>query len=182
GTFDPDGPAIPLPPIDGRFDAVVTQTGPSTSLLSEAFVVPTNISAATLSWTDRIQNFAGVFSDLNQEWSVAILNAAGNTLRHVYSTNPGDPLMQLGPNHRSVDLTSFLQGLAGQTVQLSFQVQDNLFFLNVSLDDVSLLITSPAPLAIPPVTVNNVPPTVAALALNATSINEGDEVTLNGSF
>src|SRR5262249_54462540 len=46
GTFDPEGPATPLAPINGRFDAVASQIGPGQNLLSEAFVVPTNISSA----------------------------------------------------------------------------------------------------------------------------------------
>src|SRR5262249_31194109 len=53
GTFDPEGPATPLAPIAGSFDAVFSQTGGSTGLLSEAFVVPTNVVSATLSWSDR---------------------------------------------------------------------------------------------------------------------------------
>src|SRR5262249_4908263 len=166
----------PLAPIAGSFDAVFTQTGASTGLLSEAFVVPANITSATLSWADRIQNFASVFSDPNQEWRVRILDAAGNPLQEVYSTNPGDPLVQLGPNRRSFDLTSLLRGLTGQSVRLSFELQDNLFFFNATLDDVSLrVVTGPA------LTVRNVAPAVSNVQITS-PINENGVATLSGTI
>jgi extracellular elastinolytic metalloproteinase len=181
GTFV-QGLGGPEAPIDGRFDAVFYENGASTGLVSQPFVVPADITTATLSWADRVRNFAGDYSVPNQQWRVRVLDAAGNVLQEVFSTKPGDPLDQPGPNLRSADLTSLLQGLAGQTVRLSFEVADNLFFFNVSLDDVSLVVTSLGQTAVPPVTVNNVAPTVGALVLSSPSINEGDVVTLDGSF
>lgn len=71
-----------------------------------------------------------------------VQNTSGGLIQEVFSTNPGDPLQQIGPNHRSFDLTSLFQSLAGQTVQISFQQQDNQGYFNVSLDDVSLLVTT----------------------------------------
>ncbi len=124
GTFDPPGPGTILPPVSGNFDAVSFQGGAGLHLLSENVIVPEDISSATLSWSDRIRNHSSSFSDPNQEWRVLVQNTSGGLIQEVFSTNPGDPLQQIGPNHRSFDLTSLFQSLAGQTVQISFQQQD----------------------------------------------------------
>lgn len=146
GTFNPPGPGVPLAPISGSFDAMSQQTGPGQNLLmSQLFVVPTGITSAILSWSDRIRNFASVFSDPNQEFRVLIEDSVGALIQEVFSTNPGDPLQQVGPNLRSFDLTSLFQPLQGQTVQLSFEQQDNLFFFNATVDDVSLVAVVPEP-------------------------------------
>ena len=141
-----DGPATALAPISGSFDAVSSQTGPGlNTLIQQSFMMSSGITSATLSWSDRIQNFGGVFSDPNQEFRVLLEDMQGNLIQEIFSTSPGDPLIQLGPNFRSFDITSLAQGLAGQQVQLSFEQQDNLNFFNVSLDDVSLLVEAPEP-------------------------------------
>ena len=70
---------------------------------------------------------------------------SGGFLHEVFSTNPGDPLQQVGPNNRFFDISAFALANAGQTVNLSFEQQDNLFFFNATLDNVSLLATVPEP-------------------------------------
>jgi hypothetical protein len=105
--------------------------------------VPNNIFSARLTWNDRVRNHAGVFSDPNQEWRVLILDTLViNPPIEVFSTNPGDTLLQVGPNSRSFDVTAILQGYAGQTVDVSFEQQDSLFFFNATLDDVVLLVAT----------------------------------------
>lgn len=183
GTFDPEGPGTPLAPISGTFDAVAAQGGPSTQILSEPITVPANVTAATLSWSDRIRNYANTFSDPNQEWRVLLRGATGNVIQEIYSTKPGDAPQQLGPNHRSFDLTAVLKSLSGQTIHLSFEVQDNLFYFNTTLDNVSLLVTTPPAVPapqLPVVTVNNVPP--SDVVLNDGTVDENGTFTLTGSF
>src|SRR5262245_38601045 len=141
GTFVPPGPGGALPPISGAFDAVTSQGGPGFHALQQPFTVPSGVFSASLTWNDRIRNFAGVFSDPNQEWRVVIRDTRGALLHEVYSTTPGDPFLQVGPNSRSGDLTATLQALAGQTVVVSFEEQDNLFFFNATVDDVKLLVS-----------------------------------------
>ncbi len=178
GSLDPPGPAAPLAPISGNFDAVSTQSGSSLAMLSDVFVVPDNVTSAVLSWSDRIQNFASQgFVDPGQEWRVLVFGVTGNPIQEVFSTNPGDPDLQLGPNHRSFDLTSLFQSLAGRSIQLSFEQQSQFYFMNASLDDVSLEITTDLS-----VTVNNVAPSLTGLALDQTSIDENGTVTLTGTF
>ncbi len=94
-------------------------------------------------------------------------------IQEVFSTDPGDPLTQLGPNNRSFDLTTLFQSLAGQTVQISFEQQSQVFFMNVNLDNVSLQID-----ASPSVLVKNVAP---SLVLDPVAmINENEAATLTG--
>ncbi|QDU49638.1 PKD domain-containing protein [Gimesia panareensis] len=142
GSFDPPGPGTPLPPISGSFDAVSYPGGPGMHLLSENIIIPENITAATLSWSDRIRNYSSTFNDPNQEWRVQVQDTAGNLIQEVFSTNPGDPLQQIGPNHRSFDLTPLFQLLEGQSIRISFELEANQYFFNTTLDDVSLLVTT----------------------------------------
>ena len=177
GTLDPPGPGLPTAPISGSFDVVSTQSGSGVALLSESFVVPSGLTSAVLSWSDRIQNFANRFDDPLQEWRVLVLDNSGNLIQEVFSTAPGDPLTQMGPNPRSFDLTSLFQSLAGQEIAVSFEQQSQFFFMNVSLDDVSLSISSNLE-----VTVNNVAPDIDSVSLDTTVIDEDESVTVTGSF
>jgi len=144
GTFSPPGPGGTNPPISGSFDAVTAQSGAGTHILSDQFTVPSNIVAAQISWKDRIFNFAGIFSDPNQEARVQLLNSTGNTtsISQIFSTNPGDPLIQVGPNTRSFDITTLLQSLEGQSIRLNIEQADNLLFFNYYVDDVSILVST----------------------------------------
>ena len=135
------GPTGVIPPISGSFDAVSEQSGPSLNMLSEPFVVPFGVQSANVNWNDRIFNHAGVFSDPNQEVRVEIRDSTGTTvLATIFDTNPGDTAIQPGPNARSFDITTIMQSLEGQTVRLCFTEEDNLFFFNYFVDDVSLTI------------------------------------------
>ncbi len=139
GTFNPRGPDGTDPAISGLFDAVTDSPGLST--LSQSFVVPDNVLAARLSWEDRISSqFA--FMDPNQEFRVELLDVLGNVITVLYSTNPGDPINQPGPNLHSIDLTSLLQVREGQTLVLQFSMQNSTPNFNVTVDNVSLLVKS----------------------------------------
>jgi hypothetical protein len=144
GAFVPPGPMPQaFPPLSGAYDAVCFQVGAGTKrLTSSPIVVPDNVSAASLSWLDSIRNFdfLGRFEDPGQEFRVLLLDADFSLIGEIDSTNPGDAPFQFGPNARQFDITAVLQALVGQTVYLRFEVQDNLFFFNVSIDDVSLLV------------------------------------------
>jgi len=141
GTFDPPGPGIPRAVITGNFDAVTSQGGPSVNMLNEPFTVPFGITQADVSWNDRILNHASIFSDPNQEVRFEIRDSSGaNVLHTIFTTDPGDPLQQVGPNARAFDITAAMQALEGQDVRLCITQQDNLFFFNLHVDDVSLTI------------------------------------------
>lgn len=149
GTFLPPGTggSAALPPISGSFDIVTFQTGPGLHQLSQGFTVPGGIANAVLSWSDRIRNFASVgFSHPNQEFRVELLDSASNVISQVFTTNPGDPTQQVGPNNRSFDLTTLLQSLGGQAISIRFTEQDNQGFFNLTLDNISLKVTINGPL------------------------------------
>ncbi|MDH3677993.1 MAG: hypothetical protein OEQ12_06810 [Nitrosopumilus sp.] len=139
GTLDPQGPGISIAPISDNFDAISIQDATSSAMLSKPFTVPTGIISANVSWNDRIRNFADIFEDPTQEVRVEIRNSNGTeVLATIWSTDAGDPLNQEGPNSRSFDITSTLHGLEGQEVRLCFSQETGIFFLNYSVDNVSL--------------------------------------------
>jgi hypothetical protein len=140
GTFDPPGSSGALAPISGTYDAMTSQGGPALNMFRQTILVPEGIFAAKLAWDDRVRNTVNVFSDPNQEWRVLIRDLSGTLLQEVYSTNPGDPNPQIGPNSRSGDLTGIFQANAGQMVIVSFEQQDDQGFFNANLDNVTLLI------------------------------------------
>jgi hypothetical protein len=132
GTFDPSSPDGPLPPYDGNFSALSDQTGPGTHILYQEVILPAS-GNPTLRWVDQIRNHGGVFEDPNQEYRVEIRDTDNNVLVTIFSTNPGDPLLQ-DWTPRSADLST----LGGQTVRIAFIEQDNLGYFNVHIDDVRM--------------------------------------------
>jgi len=150
---DSNGKGNPLSPISGSYDVVSYQPSgwvpacphpahPGTHVLSQAIKVPTNIASATLSWSDRIRNHAGWLGDPSQEWRVLIRDTAGNLIQEVFSTDPGDETLQIGPNNRSFNVTSLLQSLEGPQIRVSFEQQDSWSFFNATLDNASLQVTT----------------------------------------
>jgi len=148
GLFDPNGPSVRIAPISGNFDAVNFQTTSGEQILKQSFTVPTNIITAQLTWDDRIRSHT-FLTDPRQEARVQIRDSAGTTvLATVFSTNAGDPSIQIGPNARSFDITSILQTLEGQTVTLVFDNEIQIFFMNWNIDNVSLLIENAIPVEV----------------------------------
>ncbi len=139
GGFDRSGPGGPLPPIDGRFDVVTSQNGPAIQLLSASITIPAGVTSAVLRWSDRVRNYSG-FSDPTQEWRVLLKSPGGATIDELFSTDPGEPVQQVGPNQRAFDLTERFQMLGGSPVVVSFEQQGQLFYFNTTLDDVSLVV------------------------------------------
>ncbi len=131
-----------LPVISGNYDVVSDQYGPGTHLLTQPITVPPNITFAELNFKDRIRNRASEFSDPNQEYRVMLRDSLLNPLIELFSTKPGDALFQPGPNVRSFDLQSVMIGLEDEPIVISFEEEDNLFFFNVNVDDISLRICS----------------------------------------
>jgi hypothetical protein len=138
GTFDPPGNGGPVLPYAGNCSALTWQTGPGVHTLWQQVTVPDWGPTAYLSWADSIQNWAGVFSEHNQEFRVQILDAGGGLLEEVFSTSPGDPPIN-GWTLRVVDISAYI----GQTIRIAFTEQDNLYFFNVHLDNVAITMEPP---------------------------------------
>lgn len=151
GTLDSPSPTGPTTPIAGSFDIVSVQEDVTHPMLSQPFVVPTDICSASVSWMDRIFNYPpedgnGVVIEEYvpgiQEARVQILDSSGTVvLGTVFSTNPGDPDFQPGPNPRIFDITALMQSLQGQSVRLAFNQNVTIFYFDWFVDNVSLSTT-----------------------------------------
>ncbi|TWT98233.1 hypothetical protein Pla52n_47430 [Stieleria varia] len=138
GTVDTLAADDPYSPISGSSDVVLRDTGPNTRRLYQDILVPAGIAEATLSWSDRIINNANQFVDPQQGFRVFLEDSTGRLLDEVFSTQPGDPVEQLGPNSRGFDVTKTLQQHEGESLRLTFYVQNELLALQVWLDDIEL--------------------------------------------
>jgi len=154
GTIPPPGLVGTIPPISGDFDAMtITPTPPAdpafpnANRLSQTFNVPVEfIASANLSWSDRIINSGDDFIKGLQEFRVDILDGTSAIVQEIFSTAPGDPLLESDPNARSFNVTDLLRGFAGQTLELSFFELDSVGPLLVAVDNISLQIqTTPVP-------------------------------------
>ena len=133
----------PYDPISGDYDAIsdVSVYGLLVpySIAQQNVTLPSNITSATLSWSDRIRNYAEYFNNdgIGQQFGVAFGLIEDSEV--VFLTLPGDDLMQVEPpNLRSVDVTEIAQSLEGQEVVISFGVAANDGPLFVTVDDISL--------------------------------------------
>ncbi len=149
GAQPPPGPVpVPFAPLSGNYDAICFQVGPAVKrLTSNPIPLPDDVSSATLSWVDSIRNFdfQGRYADPGQEFRVQLLDSAGGLIVELFSTDPGDPPAQIGPNFREYDVSLHLAPYAGDSVYLRFELQDELFFFNVNVDDVSLQVGATPP-------------------------------------
>ena len=165
GTGSPVN-SFPVPPPPGGINAAMTgANGPGTRLLYQDFVVPLTLGVATLSFDLYIQNAATAFFSpntldfatpaLNQQFRVDILTtsanpfsvAVGDVLAAVYQTQPGNPLVS-GYNRITVDLSSLLAAHQGETLRLRFAQADNVNFLTVGVDNVSLVVPEPGTISL----------------------------------
>lgn len=141
GTVNPlFGPHGPIGPISGSFDALALGNSPSWETLSQSVSIPADIASATISWDDIVRNACSVFMEPRQAFRVLIEDASGGLIAEVWSTNPGDPAYQMGPNSRAIDVTALAQSIEGQTVVLSIEVEQRCYNLNVNVDNVSFLV------------------------------------------
>jgi hypothetical protein len=151
---------VPAPP-EGSFAAMSDALGPGSHVLYQDFIVPANLPGAVVSFSLYINNaapdffapphldFAGTDPDpllrLNQQVRVDLVDpaadvfsvAVGDVLQNLFQTLPGDALVS-GYNSYSVDVSTLLQTLQGQTVRLRFAEVDNVFTLNLGVDAVEV--------------------------------------------
>jgi hypothetical protein len=140
GTFDPNSPDGPLPPLAGNFSTITDQTGPGSHVIYQDITIPAGTISAILSWSDRLRNFAGTFANTAplQRFKVEIRATNNTPLALIFSTEPGDaPFSNVAK--RRADITSF----RGQRVRVTFTADQNLAPFNVHLDNISVLVKSP---------------------------------------
>jgi hypothetical protein len=151
GTVNPlYGAHTPLGPIAGSYDALsLGHQGRSSERLWQPISMPYGIVDATISWSDIIRSGIddprGAFNEgppgsSAQEFRVIFTDNLGALLGEVWSTDPGDPQHQPGPNARSFDITALAQSLAGRTVFLGFEQEQCCWHFNTNVDDISFLV------------------------------------------
>ncbi len=139
GTFDPRSPDGPTPAFAGNFSALSRQQNAGLRSIYQDVVIPAGATFATLSWTDRIRNHGTAFGP-EQSFKVTARDLISGATSLLFDTTNNLPLLNDWTN-RVVDITS----LRGRTLRLAFLVQDELGFLNVHLDNISLFVGSPLP-------------------------------------
>jgi hypothetical protein len=148
---------VTVPPSPEGLAAAMSDSlgGPGSHLLYQDFVVPTGVATATLSFQLLVRSDAEFVNpghldfatpDLNQQVRVDLLSATGDpfsttVLQTLFQTQPGDPLVS-GYTLYQFDVAALLQGNGGQTLRLRFAEADNVFFLNLGVDAVSLSINA----------------------------------------
>ena len=135
GDVNPDGPDSPGPAYEGDFSALLAQDAPGKHRMWQEVTLPSEGISATLSWVDTIHNHGPEFFNPSQQYRVEIQNSLGEMLEIAYTTTSQDPLFSDWTAH-TFDLTQY----RGQTVRIAFVEQDELGFINVGIDNVSLLL------------------------------------------
>ncbi|MCX6927617.1 MAG: Ig-like domain-containing protein, partial [Verrucomicrobia bacterium] len=138
-TYDPTGPEGPQSALGGSRYAISQQYGNGRHTLWQEVALPTNTWPIILSWAQRVHNYAPRF-DTNQQLRVELRDPDNAVLLTLFTNQPAGPLFTDWTNI-TVDVSAF----RGQTVRLAFIEEDALGDLNVSLDNVSLIATPPAP-------------------------------------
>ena len=160
GTTSPvNGFTVPAPP-DPTQAAMTDAQGPGSHSLVQNFIVPSLPTGANLQFDLYINNHATAFfspasldfstAALNQQFRVDIMTAAADpfsvsmtdVLLNVYQTQPGDPLVS-GYNTINSDLTALFAAHPGETLRLRLAAVDNVNFLNIGIDRVSIAVPEP---------------------------------------
>ncbi|MBI2924771.1 MAG: DUF11 domain-containing protein [Verrucomicrobia bacterium] len=137
GAYDPPGSDPVQPVFSGTVSVVATTGAPGAQALVQDLTIPPTATSAVLSWADRIRNYAPLFSHPNQEFRVEIRDPDGSVRAELFSTKPGDPLLQ-DWTRRSADVSAFI----GQTIRVAFVEADDLGLFNVHLDEIRLEVSS----------------------------------------
>jgi PEP-CTERM motif-containing protein len=146
---------VPAPP-DGSFAAMTDQFGPGSHVLYQDFVVPADVTSASLSFDYFINNLNGTFvtpntldfdpAAANQQTRVDVITTSADP----FSIAPADVLLALlAPNANTAayqafatSLTPFLQAHEGETLRLRFAEVDNIGNFNMGVDAVNLQVNA----------------------------------------
>ena len=138
-NYSPIGSEPALGPHSGSQCALSQQYGNGRHALWQEVSLPDSAWPIRLSWSQRVHNHAPSFAT-NQQFRVELRDQTNGVLATLFTTSTNDALMS-DWTHQEADLWL----LKGQTLRVAFVEEDDLGELNVSLDDVSLIATPPAP-------------------------------------
>lgn len=140
GSLDPDGPEEPLLPFAGKFSIVSEPIGPGHREIAQEITLPKGITRAELKWNDRIDNFAGFFLDSVQQFRVEIRDSSDVVLSNAFAADDSTPTSSPW-TERSFDLLEY----AGQTIRIAFIEESFFSYLNVHLDNISIVLDGGPP-------------------------------------
>ena len=139
-------------PTGGSFAAMTDMVGPGSHVIYQDFVVPMNLTQATLFFQYYANNMSGT-------WCSASTLSYGESCNQAVRVDLVDPSVDSDPftvnpaailgggstsqntngyEISSADITSLIQGYGGQTLRLRFHEVDNQLFFNFGIDDVSI--------------------------------------------
>ena len=161
GTASPvNGFTVPAPPA-GSSAAMTDAQGPGSHILYQDFVVPVTLTTAALQLQLYVNNHAVDFfspttldfstTALNQQFRIDIVTtsadpfslAPADVLLNIFQTQPGNPLVS-GYNTIFSDLTLLFSTHPGETLRLRLAEVDNVNFLDIGVDEVSISVPEPA--------------------------------------
>jgi hypothetical protein len=139
GTYDPFTPDGPMPVLAGRYSAIMDEQGPGLEAIFQDVSIPAAAASVRLQWADQIRNhhteFVNATPGQGQQFRVELLTTNNASLRILYNTEPGDSPTNMWTK-RSADLTAY----RGQWVRIAFYTDENFFFFNTHLDNISVLV------------------------------------------
>jgi hypothetical protein len=164
-----NGFPVPAPP-EGVQAVMTDASAGGSHLLYQDFTVPISLLSGTIGFSlflnsgDAFHNPASLdwaatnnpgtlnLNQLNQQVRADIVRtsadpfsvAAGDVLQNLFQTRPTDALVA-GYNTVSTDISALLGANQGQTLRLRFAEVDNVSFLNLGVDQVSIEATVPEP-------------------------------------
>lgn len=150
GTRNPHGPLRATEPLSGSYDALYVPRFSGAASLTQFFTVPDQVFSATFSFTERV-GLWGFFDVSNHQFRVSVIDQIGDVISQVYSTASAG--LQLGsgtPSDLSFDLTALMQANQGRTLGVQFELEAQHWSMNASLDNVSMMVETPAAVPLPP--------------------------------
>jgi PEP-CTERM motif. len=138
-----------IEPISGLYDTIFRPVYSGVATLTQYFTVPDEVISATFDFTARVGLF-GLYSDPNHQFRVSVVDQLGDVIQEVYATATGG--IQLGNGTATTltfDLTTLLQANQGQTLGVQFALEAQTWQMNVSLDDIAMMVETPATVPLP---------------------------------
>ncbi|KEO53064.1 PEP-CTERM sorting domain-containing protein [Thioclava pacifica] len=138
-----------IAPISGLYDTLFRPTYSGVATLTQFFTVPDEVISATFEFTARVGLF-GLYSDPDHQFRVSVVDQLGDVVQEIYATATGG--VQLGNGTASTlsfDLTTLLQANQGQTLGVQFALEAQTWQMNVSLDDIAMMVETPATVPLP---------------------------------
>lgn len=150
GSTNPPGPLGATAPISGSYDTYFSPRRAGVGSLTQYFTVPDQVLSATFNFTQRV-GLWGFYDIPDQQFRVSVVDQIGNVVSRIYSTAASGLQLDNGTiTPLSFDLTALMQANQGQTLGVQFELEARRWSMNVSLDDIAMMVETPATVPLPP--------------------------------